>query len=234
MIMKRIFSAVLAVCAMTVCTVSAFAEGNSSKIETEDVEVNVSGASAADNWGQSLSIEQSTFNAKYLTENSKIIITYECTDVNESAGSEYPAEIIFQSWDNTTSPNADTDGNVWAKIAPAEFDDTTATYNYESIAEAYGTDDFSQVMTIHVGATDKAKVTCTSMKVTNCKTEKFVKAEEKKAKGTSPVVIIAAVVAGIVVTVVVIVIIMNKKSSEAFDVSKGEFISKKDAEIPKK
>lgn len=233
MIMKRIISAVLAVCTMAVCTVSAFAEDNS-KVETEDVEINVSGASAADNWGQSLSVEQSTFNAKYMTEDSKIIVTYECTDINKNSGNAYPAELIFQSWENTTSPNADADGNIWAKVAPVEFDDTTATYDYESIAEAYGTNDFSQVMNIHIGATDRAKVTCTSMKVTNCKTEKFVKAEEKKAKGTNPIIIVAAVIAGIAIAVVVIVIIMNKKSSEAFDVSKGEFISKKDAEIPKK
>jgi hypothetical protein len=51
------------------------------------------------------------------------------------------------------------DGAVWAKIAPVEFDETTATYDFESIATAYGTDDFSQVYKIMVGATDRAKIT---------------------------------------------------------------------------
>ena len=40
--------------------------------------------------------------------------------------------------------------------------------------------------------------------------------------------IIIGIVAGIVIAVVIIVVIMNKKSSSAYDVASGEFVSKKD------
>lgn len=195
------------------CAVNVFADDSSdaSSIETEDVTVDASGASAAENWAQSLSIEQSVFNAELLTENLQIIVTYNCEDINENSPNKYPAELIFQSWENSTSPKADKDGAVWAKIAPAEFDDTTGTYNFKDIAEAYGTDDFSQVYNIHIGATDRAKVTCTGMKITNCKTQTYLKSE-KKSSGTN---------------LVVIIIITSKKSSKAFDLRTGEFIDKK-------
>ena len=104
---------------------------------------------------------------------------------------------------------------------------TTATYDFESIATAYGTDDFSQVYNIIIGATDRAKITVTGITVTNCKTKTYAEKEEKDSKGTNPIIIVIAVIAGIAIAVVVIVIIMNKKSSEAFDVSTGKFVDKK-------
>ena len=103
-----------------------------------------------------------------------------------------------------------------------KFDDSSATYDFESIATAYGTDDFSQVYNIIIGATDRAKITVTGITVTNCKTKTYAEKEEKDSKGTNPIIIVIAVIAGIAIAVVVIVIIMNKKSSEAFDVSTGK------------
>lgn len=227
--MKRfvsaILSAVMAAAALISSALPVYAD-DSSKVETEDVTIDVSSASQCDYWGQSFTLEQAVFNASRMTKDSKIIVTYTSDEIVETAGNKYNAELVFQSWDNTTSPNAQ-EGNIWAKIAPIEYDDTSATYDYESIATAYGTNDFSEVYNIILGSTDRAKITCTGMTITNVKTEKYVEAEEKAGK-TSPIIIIAAVVAGIVIAVVVIVIIMNKKSSEAFDVSTGEFISKKD------
>ena len=105
-----------------------------------------------------------------------------------------------------------------------KFDDSSATYDFESIATAYGTDDFSQVYNIIIGATDRAKITVTGITVTNCKTKTYAEKEEKDSKGTNPIIIVIAVIAGIAIAVVVI---MNKKSSEAFDVSTGKFVDKK-------
>ena len=90
-----------------------------------------------------------------------------------------------------------------------------------------GMDDFSQVYNIIIGATDRAKITVTGITVTNCKTKTYAEKEEKDSKGTNPIIIVIAVIAGIAIAVVVIVIIMNKKSSEAFDVSTGKFVDKK-------
>ncbi len=215
-------SAIIACASIFSCTLTAFAED----AETEDVTIDCSSAEAASNWTQSLTIEQGDFSATRLTKDSKIVVTFNSEDVNEKSGNKYSAELIFQSWENTTTSVAQ-DGAVWAKIAPVEFDETTATYDFESIATAYGTDDFSQVYKIMVGATDRAKITVTGVKITNCKTKTYAEKEEKDSKGTNPIIIVIAVIAGIAIAVVVIVIIMNKKSSEAFDVSTGKFVDKK-------
>ena len=78
-----------------------------------------------------------------------------------------------------------------------KFDDSSATYDFESIATAYGTDDFSQVYNIIIGATDRAKITVTGITVTNCKTKTYAEKEEKDSKGTNPIIIVIAVIAGI-------------------------------------
>lgn len=170
-------SAIIACASIFSCTLTAFAED----AETEDVTIDCSSAEAASNWTQSLTIEQGDFNATRLTKDSKIVVTFNSEDVNEKSGNKYSAELIFQSWENTTTSVAQ-DGAVWAKIAPVEFDETTATYDFESIATAYGTDDFSQVYKIMVGATDRAKITVTGVKITNCKTKTYAEKEEKDSK----------------------------------------------------
>lgn len=215
-------SAIIACASIFSCTLTAFAEN----AETEDVTIDCSSAEACSNWEQSITVDQATFNATRLTKDSEIIVTFKSEEINEKAGNKYNAELIFQSWDNTTTSVAQ-DGAVWAKIAPVKFDDSSATYDFESIATAYGTDDFSQVYNIIIGATDRAKITVTGITVTNCKTKTYAEKEEKDSKGTNPIIIVIAVIAGIAIAVVVIVIIMNKKSSEAFDVSTGKFVDKK-------
>ena len=166
-------SAIIACASIFSCTLTAFAEN----AETEDVTIDCSSAEACNNWSQSITVDQATFNATRLTKDSEIIVTFKSEEINEKAGNKYNAELIFQSWDNTTTPAAQ-DGAVWAKIAPVKFDDSSATYDFESIATAYGTDDFSQVYNIIIGATDRAKITVTGITVTNCKTKTYAEKEE--------------------------------------------------------
>ncbi|WP_294409350.1 hypothetical protein [uncultured Ruminococcus sp.] len=232
--MKKLLSAVLSafIACSTVIT-GAFTAYAEEEAQTEDIKIDCSSAQPSENWGQSITIEQSTFDATKMTEDSKIIVTYTSEDINEKAGNKYNAELVFQSWDNTTSPKAQ-EGAVWAKVAPVEFDDTSATYDYNSIAEAYGTNDFSQVYNVIVGSTDRAKITCTGITVTNCKTKTYIETEKKAESKTNPLIIIGAAVAGIAVAVIVIVVIMNKKSSKAFDVSTGTFVDKKNVKDAKK
>ena len=154
-------SAIIACASIFSCTLTAFAEN----AETEDVTIDCSSAEACSNWEQSITVDQATFNATRLTKDSEIIVTFKSEEINEKAGNKYNAELIFQSWDNTTTSAAQ-DGAVWAKIAPVKFDDSSATYDFESIATAYGTDDFSQVYNIIIGATDRAKITVTGITVT--------------------------------------------------------------------
>lgn len=52
-------------------------------------------------------------------------------------------------------------------------------------------------------------------------------ASSSDSGNSSPIFLIIGIVSGIALAVAVIIIIMNKKSSKAFDVSTGEFVSKK-------
>lgn len=54
-----------------------------------------------------------------------------------------------------------------------------------------------------------------------------VSAAEKSDSSSSPIFLIVGIIAGVAIAVIVIVVIMNKKSSEAFDVSTGKFVDKK-------
>ena len=119
-------SAIIACASIFSCTLTAFAEN----AETEDVTIDCSSAEACSNWEQSITVDQATFNATRLTKDSEIIVTFKSEEINEKAGNKYNAELIFQSWDNTTTSAAQ-DGAVWAKIAPVKFDDSSATYDFD-------------------------------------------------------------------------------------------------------
>ena len=54
-----------------------------------------------------------------------------------------------------------------------------------------------------------------------------VSAAESSSSSSSPILLIVGIIAGVAIAVIVIVVIMNKKSSEAFDVSTGKFVDKK-------
>ena len=95
-------SAIIACASIFSCTLTAFAEN----AETEDVTIDCSSAEACNNWSQSITVDQATFNATRLTKDSEIIVTFKSEEINEKAGNKYNAELIFQSWDNTTTPAA--------------------------------------------------------------------------------------------------------------------------------
>lgn len=63
---------------------------------------------------------------------------------------------------------ADKDGKVWAKIAPSEYSDTQATFDYIDIIEAYGTANFEKVSAISIGDSGFCKLKCTGITITNC------------------------------------------------------------------
>ena len=94
-------SAIIACASIFSCTLTAFAEN----AETEDVTIDCSSAETCSNWKQSITVDQATFNATRLTKDSEIIVTFKSEEINEKAGNKYNAELIFQSWDNTTAGN---------------------------------------------------------------------------------------------------------------------------------
>lgn len=150
---------------MSVLLLSAAAVGTCVPASAEDVTIDVSEAVESTGWGQSVTILKAQFDAERITKDSVVKVAFDAGDYD---GEELPIELIFQSWNNTTSPKAKKDGGVWAKITTDDYTEKTATFTYDAIIEAYGTDDLSEVQAICVGDTDKTPVTCKSIIVTNC------------------------------------------------------------------
>lgn len=159
-ILKGMMTAVLLGAAAIASTVTAAAE---------DVTIDVSEAVESTKWGQSVTITKAQFDAERITKDSVVKVAF---DAGDYKGEELPIELIFQSWNNTTSPKVDKKGGVWAKITTDDYTEKTATFTYDAIIEAYGTDDLSEVQAICVGDTDKAPVTCKGLIVTNCEKAK--------------------------------------------------------------
>ncbi len=145
------FAAAL-VFAASVLAFTAFAE-------TEDVELSVKKATySSGSWGQSLTYSPADFKATRITPESQVRIEFELDGEYDETFA--PVELIFQNY--TVDPQ------IWAKIDPAEFTDTTAVFNYDAIVLAYGSDDFTDVGNVIVGDRGQAKVLVTKFTVTNC------------------------------------------------------------------
>ncbi|WP_124101066.1 hypothetical protein [Ruminococcus sp. Marseille-P6503] len=131
----------------------------------KSVEIDCKDAKESKNWGQSIMVEYTDFDTTRMTSKSQIIVDYE---IDKKDVDQAPCELVFQSWENPDTPMADEDGNVWAKIAPAEFTDTQAVFDYIDIIEAYGTANFEKVSAICIGDAGFCKLKCTGITVTNC------------------------------------------------------------------
>lgn len=174
--MKKLFrllteaaAAVLMMTAMTVLSVSAYAE---------DYEFDVSTAKESTGWQQSFvhytvlgdPSMKDNFNPTWMTEDSEIIITY------ESSGeyANYPCELIWQTWGDL----AEGVKGTWNKVAPYEFDDTTSKFSYQDVVDAYGVSDFSTVYAICVGDRNNV-LKVTGMTITNCDIPSEAESEEE-------------------------------------------------------
>lgn len=129
--------------------------------------VHTADAKPSKDWHQSVSVGVDRFDTSTLTPDSYVIVRYEL-DATDTVYSD-PVEFILQSTDDKVSPKAK-NGTVWAKVAPMDFNNSFAYFNYKSIVDAYGTDDFSCVYTVYVGDTGQYTMTCTDIYIMNCKT----------------------------------------------------------------
>lgn len=136
-------------------------DGNALK----SVKIDCKNAKEAANWGRSMTIEYSDFDTTRMTSKSQIIVDYK---IDKKDMDTAPCELVFQSWENPDTPMADKDGKVWAKIAPSEYSDTQATFDYIDIIEAYGTANFEKVSAISIGDSGFCKLKCTGITITNC------------------------------------------------------------------
>ena len=232
---SRIFSGVAAAAMMSVFAVSAGAE---------EASLDCADKIEADAWSLSVKSEYGMggFDATRLTPDSTFVVEYTVSSPASDGGA--PIEMIFQSWSNPETPMVKADGGVWAKVAPSEYDDTTATFVYEDIVEAYGTDNYDKVDCIGFGATS-SKLTVDKVTVTNVLSEgegthwvdptieadkkAAEKAAEKDKTKTGIIWAVIGIVAGVAIAVAIIWIIISRKSRDAFDISTGSYVDKKDA-----
>ena len=230
---KRIIAAFLtaAVAATSLFSISAAAAEN----YTADVK-NAKEAKVDDgNRQQSYTLEFTEFDPTRMTMDSVITVKYEITDKKgkgdrvELVAQRYPDEQRkdYKGKTGATPDTAGGDGSVW-KIVKADSDDGkgTATFKYDSIVSAFGTNDFTNLDKINVEAASEATIKCTGLTITNVKGEK---------EGTHPTLdkgvawywIVIAAAAGVIVVIVVLFIVLGRKSSKAFDVTTGQYIDKK-------
>ena len=107
------------------------------------------------------------FDVSTMAENSFVIAVFE-SDLDKDVVSA-PVEFIMQSTDDTISPKAK-NNTVWGKVAPVIFNNKYALFDFESMEDAYGTDDFSCVSTVYIGDTGKSPITCTDIYALDIKT----------------------------------------------------------------
>ena len=154
--MKKIFALLSAVIiSLTAVCITAFA--------AEDIELSVTRAVATNGaWGQSITYSSADFIPMQLTEDSQILVEYEI-DGEMPANGYHPAELIFQNYLAETP--------LWVQIPPAEFNETSAVFNYSDILAYYtdkgGAADFSDVNNICIGDCGVV-VKVTKITATNC------------------------------------------------------------------
>ncbi|MGN1415766.1 MAG: hypothetical protein ACI4XF_02915 [Oscillospiraceae bacterium] len=165
---NKIFSLLTSmVIAASVCGITSFAE---------DYEADVSSAEKASDWGQTFKLYSDVFDPSSLTEDSEIIVEYTL----KTSGDELtftPVELIAQSWEVTDEETGEmiSDGEIWGKVEPSEYDENHAVFTYEDILAGYkaaapdpdSITDLSGVLCLNVGATNQGTVLCTKFTVTN-------------------------------------------------------------------
>lgn len=237
---RSILAAIWAAGMLAVQTVAVYA--------LSDVELDCTAADECDGWAQSAKFCYSPedpnsptgFDASRMTEDSVVRVSYEIIEKHDVAPDDetgYPVELVFQSWSDPNTPMADKNGKVWAKVAPAKVDEkkNIELFSYSDIAKAYGSSDFDKVDCILLGSTNDAKMKVTSVTVTDCKEEGNhwvtpARVEEERAERDRSLAVIVGGTALILALLVGLIwFILGKKTNEAFDITTGEFIDKRDA-----
>lgn len=203
--------------------------------ETEDIELPTAKAiMTGGTWGQSIMYDKSSFDCGRITPDTVVSIEYELDGEWERADL-CPIELVLQNW-STADPA------IWAKVQPFEWDESTASYDYDTMVLFYESDDLSTVDTLIFGdcgvKAKVTKVTLTNITVveetttTASETEAVTEAEpettaapETEATTTAAassensgggIPLIPIVIGAVVVAVVVVVIIIVKKNKNRF------------------
>lgn len=205
--------------------------------ETEDVELPTTMAKSSNGtWGQSITFQKTSFDCSRFTPDTVIEVEFELD--GEWTGNGAPVELILQNF-STADPQ------IWAKVEPFEFDETTASFQYEDMVAAYGSEDFSGVDNMCLGdcgivmkATkfvitncEKVEVTTTEATTTEAVTESTTAAETTAAETTAAteteteapaesgggsIPIIPIVIITVVVAVIIVVVVIIIRNKRRF------------------
>lgn len=145
--------------------------------DLEDIEMPVMRALQTNGmWGQSITYAQTELPADRFTEKTQIFVEFETE--GEAPNGNAPVELILQ--------NYSAEPQIWAKVPPAEYDETSAVFNYAEMVAFYGSEDLSGVNNICVGdCGEKMKVT--KFTVTNCKPKPAATTAETTTAATEAV-----------------------------------------------
>ena len=139
---KWLSAAAVTMLAVIVSAVTAFAADDFCIFEGEGV--------SSGSWGQAVAYnlhehQNDPISITDFTEDSKIYVTF--TVDGTPPENTYGIEFIIQRWE------AEGVTKKWAKVQPVDVTDDVATFDYASMAAAYGSDDFSDVDQLYVGDT---------------------------------------------------------------------------------
>ena len=228
---KKIVS-VLSAAIYTICfaaTVSA---------ETKSIDFDCSQIPELEPW-VSFSFPLDHYDMTKLNDDAEVIVEYshefiaaenDIPEEEETYRSECPIELIVQSWSDPDTPMVNATGGVWAKVVPYEWGDGVAKFSKADMIAAYGTEDFSGVDALNIGATGHAMLTVTSFKLNGCKDDIYIKmtdAERAEAYKNALIAVLASALVIIVTIIVVFMIILKRKTSYAYDAATGKYIKTK-------
>ena len=174
-----------------------------------------------------------------LNDDAEVIVEYshefiagenDVPDEEESYRRECPIELIVQSWSDPDTPMVNATGGVWAKVVPYEWGDGVAKFSKADMIAAYGTEDFSGVDALNIGATGHSLLTVTSFKLNGCQDDIYIKmtdAERAEAYKNALIAVLASALVIIVTIIVVFMIILKRKTSYAYDAATGKYIKTK-------
>lgn len=229
--LKKILSLITSAFFTACFTITAVAESNS-------VEFDCSQIPELEPW-VNFSFALDHYDMTKLADEAEIMVEYsyefkagenDIPEEEETYRSECPIELIVQSWSNPDTPMVNATGGVWAKVAPYEWENGVAKFSKADMIAAYGTDDFSGVDALNIGATGHALLTVSSFKLTGCQDDIYIEmtdAERAEAYKNALIAVLASALAIIIIIIVVFMIILKRKTSYAYDAATGKYIKMK-------
>ncbi len=126
---------------------------------TEDYEAPLNKViSTNGDWGQSLTLDVNDFDCSRITPDS--VVKVEFTIDGEPPQNMAPVELILFNYTEEID-------RIWARIEPFEYDETSASFDYDTMVLRYGSDDFTTVDNLCIGDTG-VPMTVTKLTITNC------------------------------------------------------------------